>query len=198
MITDRKAAILEAFMNLVRRYGVDKTTMQDVAREVGISVGMIYKDFAGKDDLVNAYIDKLIHQILFECGNLAQQAKSAKELLHDVIIGFCKLMGKYLSEDRGFIQCIFGDLYLGQIKQKAVQFEDAFSIQLVKIIEKILVKGQAEGSFRVADIPNAAFCFINSFGFFIFDLLFSNRKLEESMVRAEQMFSFVIKAVEDE
>ncbi|MGD8400339.1 MAG: TetR/AcrR family transcriptional regulator, partial [Bacillota bacterium] len=109
MLTDRKATILEAFMNLVRRFGIDKTTMQDVAREGGISVGVIYKDFANKDDLIDAYIKKIIQQVLYGCQQLVQQSKPAKELLHDLIIGFCKIIGEYVNQDRGFLQCIFGD-----------------------------------------------------------------------------------------
>ena len=48
MASKRKTAILQAFQNRVSRVGFDKTTMADVARDAGVSVGAIYKDFASK------------------------------------------------------------------------------------------------------------------------------------------------------
>jgi AcrR family transcriptional regulator len=196
MITDRKAAILEAFMNLVRRFGVDKTTMQDVAREGGMSVGAIYKDFSNKDDLIDAYIKKLISQILFECQQLAQQNKSAKELLHDVIIGFCKMVGEYVGQDRGFFQCIFGGLRLGQFNQKAFLFKGAFKNELEAIISELLKKGQAEGVFKLKNVAETAACLFDAFGAYLYEMGINQKGLSEMLPKIERMFLFVIKAVE--
>jgi AcrR family transcriptional regulator len=197
MIADRKAAILEAFMNLVRRFGVDKTTMQDVAREGGMSVGVIYKDFANKDDLIDAYVKKLIQQVLYECRQLAEQPKPAKELLHDLIIGFCKLIGEYVNQDRGFLQCIFGDLYVGQFQQKSCQFKDFFRNGLEPMIAAILAKGRAVGVFDLQDddTETAAYLF-DAFGAYLFELGIYQKDLAEILPKVEKLFGFIIKAIE--
>jgi AcrR family transcriptional regulator len=195
MIADRKAAILEAFMNLVRRFGVDKTTMQDVAREGGMSVGVIYKDFANKDDLIDAYIQKLVQQILFECQQLTDQPKPAKELLHDVLIGFCKLVGEYVHQDRGFLQCIFGSLKVGQLQR--FQFEGFFTNKLETMLTAILIKGQNEGQFELQDTAgDAASYLLDSFGLYLYELGINHKSMAEIIPKAEKLFSFIIRAIE--
>jgi AcrR family transcriptional regulator len=196
MLTDRKTVILEAFMNLVRRFGVDKTTMQDVAREGGMSVGVIYKDFANKDDLIDAYIKKLIQQVLFKCQQLAKQTKPTKEVLHDLVIGFCKLIGEYVDQDRGFLQCIFGDLHIGQLKQRSFQFECFFSNKLEPMLAAILVKGKAEGVFDLQDPTETASYILDAFGAYLFKLGTNQKNLEQILPKAEKLFCFIIKAIE--
>ncbi|MGD9156575.1 MAG: TetR/AcrR family transcriptional regulator [Bacillota bacterium] len=196
MLTDRKATILEAFMNLVRRFGIDKTTMQDVAREGGISVGVIYKDFANKDDLIDAYIKKIIQQVLYGCQQLVQQSKPAKELLHDLIIGFCKIIGEYVNQDRGFLQCIFGDWQVGQLQQKSFQFEGVFRNGLEPIIAAVLVKGRAEGVFVLQDVAETASYFFDAFGTYLFELGVNQKNLAEVLPKAEKLFGFIVKAIE--
>ncbi len=53
---ERERRIMEAAGKLVLRYGFDKTTVDDIAREAGISKGAIYLHFASKDDLLEALI----------------------------------------------------------------------------------------------------------------------------------------------
>lgn len=48
----RRTAILDAAERLFRHYGPGKTTISDIAREVGIGVGSVYLEFASKDAIV--------------------------------------------------------------------------------------------------------------------------------------------------
>src|SRR5262249_611884 len=50
----RRAQILEAADRLLRHYGLQKTTVADVAREVGIGVGSVYLEFPSKEAIVEA------------------------------------------------------------------------------------------------------------------------------------------------
>ena len=53
---ERKQRILDAAVNLFVHYGYDKTTVNDIAREAGISKGAIYLHFKSKDELLEALI----------------------------------------------------------------------------------------------------------------------------------------------
>lgn len=55
-IEQREAAILDAAATLFVRYGFDKTSVADIAREAGISKGAIYLHFASKDALFEALL----------------------------------------------------------------------------------------------------------------------------------------------
>ena len=55
-IADRERQILTAASELIVHYGYDKTTIDDIAREAGVSKGAIYLHFKGKDDLFEALL----------------------------------------------------------------------------------------------------------------------------------------------
>lgn len=65
---ERETRILAAAGRLILRYGYDKTTIQDIAEEAGVSKGAIYLHFRSKEDLFEALVwhesDKLMDELL--------------------------------------------------------------------------------------------------------------------------------------
>lgn len=59
---DREQRILDAASALIMRQGYDKTTMSDVADEVGVSRGIVYLHFESKDKLFEALLQREILQ----------------------------------------------------------------------------------------------------------------------------------------
>ncbi|QVQ50869.1 TetR/AcrR family transcriptional regulator [Spiractinospora alimapuensis] len=55
-MSDRAIRILTAAAALFVRYGVAKTTVDDIATEAGVSKGAVYLEFSGKDALVEALV----------------------------------------------------------------------------------------------------------------------------------------------
>lgn len=53
---EREERIFEAAIKLMSRYGYDKTTVDDIAREAGISKGAVYLHFRSKEDLVESLL----------------------------------------------------------------------------------------------------------------------------------------------
>ena len=84
--------ILNAASHLLIRYGYDKTTLDDVAREAGLSRSTLYTRWKKKDTLFRAliwqesvrYIDDLMQQMEndLEAGSLAGFFRVAMEVLH--------------------------------------------------------------------------------------------------------------------
>lgn len=54
----RAGRILDATMRLFVRFGYDKTTVADIAREAGVGKGVIYSHFDGKEILLSALIER--------------------------------------------------------------------------------------------------------------------------------------------
>jgi AcrR family transcriptional regulator len=65
---DRRAAILAAALDIFMRYGFNRATMEDIAREAGISRPALYRDFRNKADIYKAL-----------AANLLDRAASAAE-----------------------------------------------------------------------------------------------------------------------
>jgi len=51
---DREGRLLDAFARLVVRYGYDKTSVEDIAREAGVSKGAVYLHWRSKEALFDA------------------------------------------------------------------------------------------------------------------------------------------------
>lgn len=58
--SERAGRILAAAAALIARYGYDKTSVDEIAREAGVSKGAIYLHFAGKDELFGALLRREI------------------------------------------------------------------------------------------------------------------------------------------
>lgn len=52
-----KKDILERILSMFMRYGIRSITMDDIARELGVSKKTLYHDFEDKHDLINRVID---------------------------------------------------------------------------------------------------------------------------------------------
>ncbi|MFH0926137.1 MAG: helix-turn-helix domain-containing protein [bacterium] len=60
-----KNTILEASLNLFKRFGYKKTTIEEIAREAGIGKGSVYLHFNSKEDILLTLI-KRHHQTMIE------------------------------------------------------------------------------------------------------------------------------------
>jgi AcrR family transcriptional regulator len=85
-MTNRREAILDVFSKLVSCYGLGKTAMQDVAQEMGISVGTIYNDFTNKEDLILAFWQRVEEQCIVRLDSVAKQDLVPEELLRLIML----------------------------------------------------------------------------------------------------------------
>ena len=68
----RSTRILQAASRLMAYYGFDKTSMDDIAREAGVSKGALYLEWPGKDALFDALLN-------FEMGRLLADLRERVE-----------------------------------------------------------------------------------------------------------------------
>ncbi len=194
MHSDRKTEILDAFIRLVSRFGFDKTTMHDIAKEVGISVGVIYKDFKNKEELVHTYIQQTTQKFSFFADQIIESDLTPEQMLHDLILNLFKKIGQFSIEDRGFWQFIRADEGLKCLRKYGpLQEKDPMS--LTKKIEVIMKRGVEEGCFEIEDIPKTAALFNSAFKGFFPDLILFGKKQDEVLQNYEDMFVFLIRAI---
>ena len=193
MISDRKEDILDAFMKLVSRFGLDKTTMQDVAKEAGISVGVIYKDFKNKEDLIDAYIDRLEKQFITDCEGMIEDELTPEQLLHNFVIGVFRTMFSYVSQDRGFLQCLNSEEALKYMRYNFKK-RHPFMEEIKHTTARIMEQGVREDVFEIDDIPKAAALFLMAFNGYG-KMIFMEQEPEEIMEKVEEMFVFLINAI---
>ncbi|HET6531713.1 MAG TPA: TetR/AcrR family transcriptional regulator [Actinoplanes sp.] len=63
-LTARREQILVAARACFLRHGIHSTSMQDLIREAGLSVGAVYRYFKSKNDIINAVAESVVGGIL--------------------------------------------------------------------------------------------------------------------------------------
>lgn len=76
------AALVDAALTCIERWGVTKTTLEDVAREAGCSRATVYRTFpGGKDALCRAVVDAELQRVLATIGDRLAHADDLGELI---------------------------------------------------------------------------------------------------------------------
>ena len=75
--------ILERLLSLFMRYGIRSITMDDIARELGVSKKTLYHDYKDKNDLINRVIDYDMGQ---SRSLLEELVRSDIDAIHEIIL----------------------------------------------------------------------------------------------------------------
>jgi AcrR family transcriptional regulator len=82
MVDDPRQRILEATYACVARWGLSKTTIEDAAREAGLSRATVYRYFpGGRDELVDAVVSWQFRQFFARLYDEVQGSASLEEVL---------------------------------------------------------------------------------------------------------------------
>jgi AcrR family transcriptional regulator len=81
----RRRQILDAAAACFARTGFHRTSMQDIVRESGISAGLVYRYFAGKDDVIAAIVTEWHDQRqIMESGTLDERSAAYLDYLREI------------------------------------------------------------------------------------------------------------------
>ncbi len=82
---EKRERIFEAAKRRFGRFGIRATTMQDIARDVGIAVGTIYQFFPDKDALVTAWVGEHRDLVKNQMAEVLAQPIPADEKLREFL-----------------------------------------------------------------------------------------------------------------
>lgn len=192
----RRAKILNAFTGLVNNYGVEKTTMSDIARNVGCSVGTLYNDFKDKEELIHEFFLEHINNIIARLEEIKKSELSPEEKLHQMIPGNLKFVIHELKDNSLFAEYLKSNTvtvrYLGKpdlISRKV------FRKKYVTIIESVIDEGIRAGVFEVEDTASAASILSDSMDTYALRILIMQEKPKKHLERAELMFKMLLKSI---
>ena len=141
--------ILEASAEVLRRFGPDKATVVDVARELGVSHGSVYRHFPSKAALRDAVAERWLHEISAPLGAVVGEDAPAPERLRrwlDLLIESKRRRARGDPE-------LFATYV--QLAAGAREVITAHVDELVGQLTAIITDGVERGEFVVAD-PQAA------------------------------------------
>ena len=135
-----KDKILETALHLFFRYGIKAITMDDIAKEMGISKKTIYKFFTEKDDIVNALMEENIKK---NEAAIKEFHQKANDPIHELIL-ISQMMEKKYTE----INPVFFHDLIKQYTKAAAQFEKFRKDCVQQHFKQNIIEGIKQGLYR--------------------------------------------------
>jgi AcrR family transcriptional regulator len=138
--------ILKVSLHVFSKYGYKKTTVEDIAKEMGMTKGALYVYVKDKEELYH----KAVASALL---NWQDCVKKTVEREADAAVQFtvmCRTAFHYLSEDNDLRRILMKDPSIFPIFSKQDRYSEINS-NSVNLLKTIIEKGIAENKFR--DIP---------------------------------------------
>ncbi|MCG8349302.1 MAG: TetR/AcrR family transcriptional regulator [Chloroflexales bacterium] len=135
----RQEQILRAAAACFARKGFHQTTMDDIAREAGISAGLIYRHFASKEDLIIALVEAHGHETRAQLD----QARQHTDLAHALAAFFAVDSQEIDGQPKGVLLVeVVAESLRNQRVADVVQRDDQ---QIVHGLADLIVQAQARG-----------------------------------------------------
>jgi AcrR family transcriptional regulator len=137
--------ILEATEDVLRRYGLAKATVVDVARALDVSHGSVYRHFPSKASLREAVAKRWLDRVNAPLQKIAESTGPAPAKLERWLRTIFAIKHKKVCDDPEMFAT-----YLA-LAQEACKVVRAHKDGLVDQIAQILSEGVKQGVFQVAD-----------------------------------------------
>ena len=148
----RMAQILDAATVVFARSGVHQSSMDDIAREVGLSKGSLYVYFESKDDIIAAIQERLLNVDLDALQSiLAAPGPASRRLLL-----LTRRMAQEVERMSPMLSITY-ELYAVAVRSESVRkaYEDYFKAHR-EILADLIHQGIKGGEFRDTDVQEAA------------------------------------------
>jgi AcrR family transcriptional regulator len=142
--------ILEATEEVLRRYGLAKATVVDVARALDVSHGSVYRHFPSKASLRQAVAKRWLDRANAPLQKIAESSGPAPARLEKWLRAMIDIKYKKVTEDPEMFAT-----YL-TLAQEACEAVKAHKERLVDQVAQIVADGVKQGAFQVTDAKVAA------------------------------------------
>jgi AcrR family transcriptional regulator len=142
--------ILEATEEVLRRYGLAKATVVDVARALDVSHGSVYRHFPSKASLREAVAKRWLDRVNAPLQQIAEGVGPAPAKLERWLRTMIAIKHKKVADDPEMFET-----YL-TLAQEACKVVRAHKEGLIDQVAQILSEGVKQGAFQVADTKATA------------------------------------------
>ncbi|MCP4619479.1 MAG: TetR/AcrR family transcriptional regulator [Bradyrhizobium sp.] len=142
--------ILEATEEVLRRYGLAKATVVDVARALDVSHGSVYRHFPSKASLRQAVAKRWLDRANAPLQKIAESTGPAPARLDKWLRTMIDIKYKKVTEDPEMFAT-----YL-TLAQEACEAVRAHKERLVEQVAYIISEGVKQGAFQAADVKSVA------------------------------------------
>ena len=142
--------ILEATEEVLRRYGLAKATVVDVARALDVSHGSVYRHFPSKASLRQAVAKRWLDRANAPLQKIAEATGPAPARLEKWLRTMIDIKYKKVTEDPEMFAT-----YL-TLAQEACESVRAHRERMIDQVAQIIADGVKQGAFQAADVKTTA------------------------------------------
>jgi len=155
----RRTEIVDAAARVFSRKGFNGASMDDIVQETGVSKGLLYWYFKGKDAIIAAILERLFRPEVNRTRSLASAPGTARQRL----ISLGESVIKEIELAERFMPITF-EFYALAFRNKTVRkfFQGFFRI-FVQGIREVIEQGIRAGEFRDVDSYEIAVAMTSSF-----------------------------------
>lgn len=140
-----KNEIIISAQELFQRYGLSKTTMNDIAKGAGKGKSTLYYYFQSKEEVFNEVIRKEMDAMFSRINLAVLDAESTDEKLKKYILTKLHM----LQEKKNLYSFIMDDISPSMIGEYFDLLHKSYNHREQKLIENILLGGNNDGVFNV-------------------------------------------------
>ncbi|WP_175511445.1 TetR/AcrR family transcriptional regulator [Alicyclobacillus macrosporangiidus] len=150
---ERKEQILAAAAKVFARNGFVGTRVDDIASAAGVSKGLIYHYFGGKEEIFNTLVDRAvrgtIHLYQHAFGLPGSAAERLRWLIEQVVVG--------LSEQPHVFMVVLQAFVSDAVPQEARHVVSTLAAEIGSIAAQFIADGQKDGEIVQGDPEHLAF-----------------------------------------
>ena len=181
--------ILETAERLFRHYGYNKTTVADIARDLGMSPANVYRFFASKEQIHQAIAGRMLAASLEPNRAIAALPLPAAERLSRCILEQHKLAVETMLDQSKVHEMVIVAI------ERDWHVIDKYIDQLHLIYTGVIEEGIRAGEFAEQDAAVAARCFGATSATLCHPQLVAQCLMKDNRATPEQLVDFAIKAL---
>ena len=182
--------ILEVTEDVLRRFGLAKATVVDVARALDVSHGSVYRHFPSKASLREAVAKRWLERVSAPLARIADSPTPATARLDKWLRALFGAKQKRVAEDPEMFAT-----YLS-LAQEACKVVKAHKESLVDQVARILSDGVKQGVFQVADVKVTAQAIFDATSRFHHPAHADDWRDPQLAARVDALLALLIKGVE--
>jgi AcrR family transcriptional regulator len=182
--------ILEVTEDVLRRFGLAKATVVDVARALDVSHGSVYRHFPSKASLREAVAKRWLDRVSAPLAKIADGSGPAPARLERWLRALCSAKQKKVLEDPEMFAT-----YLTLAREACVVVK-AHKEKLADQIATILSDGIKQGAFQVTDIKVSARAILEAISRYYHPAHADEWKDADLAVRFDALLALLLKGLE--
>jgi AcrR family transcriptional regulator len=186
-----RARILEVAEEHFRRMGYHKTSVADIASELGMSRANVYRFFSSRDAINEFICRRVVNEVAEIAFAIARTNATASEKLDRLLIAIHQHNKTQLIEEKRMHDMIVAAM------QENWGIIKAHIVRMVAIFEAIIREGIEAGEFEVEDPAEAARAIKTAFTPFFHPILIEHcvQYGEDTEVALREQIRFILKAL---